>query len=629
MGLSIYHSDDVTLATDLVFGPTDAGATSATQTLHAWNNKGTSGGSLRDLAFVVQVEDPGAPGTFKSSGLTALDEHWLEARINGGTNPGNDAGFLSVTSDWYRLGSGVVLRAPDLPGNCAFYLEVRLHPPLRDGVPTETVNFRLLATYAETATPSGAGLSELGSGFLTGVGDRRVREFVEAPTVTATGTPDAYVHVSRRWYIHDGISLRSCATEDLLLNQTDGAAASLSTGQEYKALISQGPGAGTGDQAVTVTKGVKAATGASVAPALPATHIPVALVTVAYHASASVIGSTAINVLATDGRAKATAGTGLTVSIAKYRALVAGGLIVTGQATTVSLGASVTSWVWLGGSGAFTVTTTAAAPFAGALPVCKVVTGSSTVTSVTDLRSYFEPAARYVRLKYANGEPLFDLQTRRYRYRVAIAASAYSDSVPADTIPAGALVLAVSAKVIVKPGTTSTFDLGVAGATTRHGTGISTTVGTTHGGLVAGPFYYAADTKIRITPNATPSDALGVIEVQVTLIDARTSPGMSSEAFPYAWNLDRVVAHLGSSSSGSGSTEFNPGCTLIGDLCPSGSRPSIAAGALSAEGFPNVTVGAADTFSAYVTGITDPGDSDAAPRNLECALVLYPLTRAS
>ena len=36
-------------------------------------------------------------------------------------------------------------------------------------------------------------------------------------------------------------------------------------------------------------------------------------------------------------------------------------------------------------------------------------------------------------------------------------------------MPAGALVLAVSAKVIVKPGTTSTFDLGVAGATTVYG----------------------------------------------------------------------------------------------------------------------------------------------------------------
>ncbi len=627
MGLSIYLSDDATLATALTFGPTDAGATSATQTLHAWYNKGTAGGAVRDLAFLVQVEDPASPGTFKSSGLTAVDEHWLEARINGGSNPSNDPAFLSVTSAWYRLGSGVILRAPDLPGNAAFYLEVRLHPPLRDGVPTETFNFRLLATYAETASPAGMGLSELGSGILTGVGDRRVREFVEAPTVTATGTPDAYVHVSRRWYVHDGISLRSCATEDLLLNQTDGASASLSTGQEYKALISQGPGAGTGDQAVTVTKGVKAATGASVAPALPATHIPVALVTVAYHSGASVIGSTAIVVLATDGRAKATAGAGLTVSIAKFRALVAGGLIVTGQATTVSLGASATSWVWLGASGSFTVTTTATPPFAGALPVCKVVTGSSTVTSITDLRSYFEPAARYVRLKSTFAEPLLRCELRRYRYRVAIAASPYSDL--AAVIPGGALVFGVQAKVIVQPGTTSTFDLGIAGATTRYGTAISTVAGTTANGLVDGPRYYAADTAIRITPNATPSDALGEIEVQVTFMDART-PFLDPESFPYSWNLDRIVAHVGDVSGGTGNTEFDVTLGSTGAaLCPSGSRPKIPAGSSSAEGFPNLTVGGPETFLGTLSEITNPTAADADPRNLGVELVLYPLVRAS
>ena len=111
-----------------------------------WQNKILLGATTLDL-FAVLLG--GAAGTFVRGEHLSVPLTLEDTRKIGAT-----------------LGSGVVLRAPDLPGNCAFYLEVRLHPPLRDGVPTETVNFRLLATYAETATPSGAGLSELGSGFL-------------------------------------------------------------------------------------------------------------------------------------------------------------------------------------------------------------------------------------------------------------------------------------------------------------------------------------------------------------------------------------------------------------------------------------------------------------------------------
>lgn len=505
MGFDFLLSDDATAAAALVFGPTAAGATSATQTIHGWWNKGTPGGSISDLSFQLLVEDPGSPGTFRASGLAALDDHWLEARINGGANPSAASSFQNVTTDWHRLGSGTLLRVPDLPGNCAFYIELRLHPPLKEGSASETVTFKLNAIHNESAFPIGAGLPELGSGILTGVGDRTISEWVDAPAVTPTGTPDAVVHVGQRWYLSNGISLRTCATDDLTLNQNDGAAAALTTGKEYKALISQGPGSGTGDTAATVTKGVMAATGASVTPALPAGHLPIAVVTVAYHSGASVIGSGSINVLAKSGRGKPAAGTGLTITVGPFRAITPGALIRTTRVTTVSLTASSTNYVWIG-AGGVTVSLSATPPFAGAVPLAKVVTGVSTVTSVTDLRNYFEPGAMFVRLK--------------------------------------SLVAATG---------TSTFD---------------------------------------------------------------------AAAMPYAWNIDRVYARLGAAVAGTGSTEFNPKVSAGTSICPSGFRPTILHGTVAAEGYPNLTVGDADTFLGALAADTTP-----AATLIEVDLVVYPLAR--
>src|ERR1017187_3344118 len=111
MASAFYLTDDATLATALTFGPTAAGDTSATQILHFWYGKGTPGGSISNLT--IQALDP---ATELDSGLDWLDEAWIEARINGGANPGGDVAFHTVTTDWYRLGKGTVLPAPDLPG---------------------------------------------------------------------------------------------------------------------------------------------------------------------------------------------------------------------------------------------------------------------------------------------------------------------------------------------------------------------------------------------------------------------------------------------------------------------------------------------------------------------------------
>jgi hypothetical protein len=107
---------------------------------------------------------------------------------------------------------------------------------------------------------------------------------------------------------------------------------------------------------------------------------------------------------------------------------------------------------------------------------------------------------------------------------VVIAAAAFTDST--IQIPAEALVIAVSVRANVQIPTAVTYDVGVAGATTRYGTAISDVAGTTAKGTLAGILYYAAATSIRITPNATPSSNTGRIRVTIHYIEV-TPPSIA------------------------------------------------------------------------------------------------------
>src|ERR1017187_109948 len=464
MSFQFLLTDDVTAATALAFGPTAAGATSATQILHAWFNKGTPGGSISNLT--LQAVDP---ATGLDSGLDWLDQSWLEARVNGGANPGADPTFIALTTDWYRLGDSALLPLPNLPGNCAYYVEIRLHPPLLSGAPTESVNFQLVANYNTSALSLTGGLSDLGQGIVTGVGDRPVTEWVQAPTVLATGTPDAYAHVSKRWWVGNGVSLRTYAPDDLLFNQNDSAAAALTTGREYLALISQPPSVGNGDVASVVTKGLLAFAGYSVLPALPAGNMLIATVKVSYHSSASVITQSNITVFAAGGRGKCSIGTGLTVNVCALRAIMPGARIINRSARVVAVtgnASPITSYLWLGSNDTVTVVASSAAPpFVGALPLCSCVANATTVTAVTDLRTFFEPNAKILRLHKPFGEPRFFGAIRCSKGSFAIANAAYTDL---TTEKSDTLVLAVSGYWKVQPTGSTTADVGVSGTPTGY-----------------------------------------------------------------------------------------------------------------------------------------------------------------
>lgn len=99
-----------------------------------------------------------------------------------------------------------------------------------------------------------------------------------------------------------------------------------------------------------------------------------------------------------------------------------------------------------------------------------------------------------------------------------IAAAATTDTT--IQAPANSLVLGVSVRVTVAIPTAATFDIGVAGATTRYGTGVSTAATTTNTSPgTTNPSIYAAATSIRFTPNATPGANTGRVRTTIYYFD--------------------------------------------------------------------------------------------------------------
>lgn len=103
-----------------------------------------------------------------------------------------------------------------------------------------------------------------------------------------------------------------------------------------------------------------------------------------------------------------------------------------------------------------------------------------------------------------------------------IAASAYTDTT--IQMPAGAIILGVTARVTTAITCTSTFDIGDSGSATRFATGVSKAVNTTSDGSVT-PYRNASALSVRITPDTTPSDATGRLRVTIhyLLLNAATS----------------------------------------------------------------------------------------------------------
>jgi hypothetical protein len=117
------------------------------------------------------------------------------------------------------------------------------------------------------------------------------------------------------------------------------------------------------------------------------------------------------------------------------------------------------------------------------------------------------------------------LQIRQASELVTIAAAASSDSV-ANLLPANAIILGVTARVVVAIPTATTFSIGDATTVGRFAAGVAVAINTTAvSGFIhhnpadtnaAGAVQGASAAKIRITPNGTPATAVGRVRLHVT-----------------------------------------------------------------------------------------------------------------
>lgn len=159
----------------------------------------------------------------------------------------------------------------------------------------------------------------------------------------------------------------------------------------------------------------------------------------------------------------------------------------------------------------------------GSVTLAAVTTALGTGTSTDNALARFDGAAGAMQntdwLTAADSPSTGERLTFAHvEENLTIAAAATTTS--GINIPAGAIVLSVSCRVTTVIPTATTFTLGVGGATTRYGSGLSTAAGTTNflPGAVGNPFIYAIPTPLVVTPNLTPGDTTGRLRLSVTYL---------------------------------------------------------------------------------------------------------------
>lgn len=120
-------------------------------------------------------------------------------------------------------------------------------------------------------------------------------------------------------------------------------------------------------------------------------------------------------------------------------------------------------------------------------------------------------AAMESRVYAGNGG--FMSQVKSVTESLTIAAAA--TTVGATSIPAGAILLAVSVRVTTVIPTAATFTYATTvGGTALNTAAVSSALNSTDPGTAAGASYRAAATTVTITPNATPGAATGAVRLQ-------------------------------------------------------------------------------------------------------------------
>jgi hypothetical protein len=360
---ALYETDGVTPASDAI--PTvSRGAATEPEPLRLYNDVGSANPDAEPLedGYLKAVSWNGEQ--WVDHGIPALDDRMVRVSL---TDPSTGTAALGTFS---------TLPLPPIGQGEFVEFEWWLEAPAdaSDDAPL----IQLIVVYDERSTPLAQGVTLSSRGVLPSYRDEAARRIVEGGEVTADGS-DA-VSVAAIVAAFDGAEYATIA-EDLTLNQTDGDASALASGESYLALVTL-PAGGP----LTVTKGSKS-DGTPVAPDAPADSAHVALVTVAHDAGGSSIDQNDVDQTALiRGDYYAEPGAGFSVRVHS-------GVSYTGdtrQAKTVidevSVDSEATSYIWVRVDGTLDVTVSETPPAPDALLIWEATADDSAITDLIDRR---------------------------------------------------------------------------------------------------------------------------------------------------------------------------------------------------------------------------------------------------
>lgn len=384
----LYEDGGGSLLGAFSFGTVPAGTAGTAVVAEVWNAKADpTADTATGVALVVHEATPGL-SDWNQRGRATM-ERWVEFRLVGviGEVP-------AQLTAWTPTGTGRPFLLNQIPADSARIVEMRLVVPA--GVETEDRDYSVSIVYDQPAVALGIGFEEVGRrGVRGGVGDSTETHLVEGGAVTASGPPDAEIHVADLSWIWQGVPRQLLAHSI----ETDGDAAdgATATGEAYWLAIS----AGEDPEALTITKGNKgeAPLGTDSRPDVPAGE---KLLGYVHREEAGEIAADDIySDEVTYGR-MALQGTGLERFVGVGQAVVDNFLVRFDTRRPVSLPdetADVRLWL-LPNVGLLSVQAGAVRPAERALPLWAGATASGDVTAARDLRPILGPPVEVVRFAF-------------------------------------------------------------------------------------------------------------------------------------------------------------------------------------------------------------------------------------
>lgn len=402
--LVFYPDGGSTPLSGLQMLPKGTPGTAATEaTYDLWNDKAAAGVDDATNRFLSILTRTKGQSDFLSAGHEAADDRWFEAMLVSGL------GGLSINATpWMPMGSGRDLRLPTIPSARGVKLKIRGHAP--GAAATRHVEFNL-GISRRLATPLPLGLTEaVGPGLSMGLGDSESSWLlrVGANVVENPGGADEFVQVDDVTFMVEGVP-RTVLRQLIELTNADGASATLSSGEAYKALFYAKT-----DGTIGLAKGLKGASPSN--PAYPVDGIPGgALAYVRREFDATVNDADIENVWVCAAGHLVAAGT--SGSLGPREALIDNRLIRTQTSDSLTFVDDDTNYVWSLSDGTLAVNQSGDRPQSRASLWWEVVLASGVVTAKRDRRPWLGFGHRIERLDFRFDATIAAAQKRYAPYR--------------------------------------------------------------------------------------------------------------------------------------------------------------------------------------------------------------------